>query len=430
MQTTLYIRKRSLNEMLVLMALFISIGLAFLVEFLHLPSAVKYTIDVLWVMLLITIGINRFQMPNQETAKLLKIILIFWLITLVGFVLNFSKVVYYLWGFRNNFRFFVFFLSCAMFLKTQTADGILSAFDKLFYLHFLVCLFQFFILRKEPDLLGGIFGTGAGCNGDQIIFLSIITAQSLLRYMDEKKNIWDCLIKCGLSIVIAAMAELKFFYVLLVFIVAAASFMTSFSVKKLSLILLMGIGIYAGSALLVLIFPGWEDFFSLKKILASALSSKGYDGTGGVNRLTAIPIIWNRFLNTWPQKIFGLGLGNCETSTFSFLQTPFFERYGHLRYSWFSSAFMFLETGILGFGTYLAFFVSVFFQARKRLKAGRTSAASAHLSQIMALACMGIILYNSSMRIEEAYMAYFVLSLPFINTPQKCKTSKEEKICA
>ena len=170
--------------------------------------------------------------------------------------------------------------------------------------------------------------------------------------------------------------------------------------------------------MLVAIFPEFQKFFSIGKILETALSTSGYTGKGDLNRLTAIPIIWSQFLEAWPERLFGLGLGNCDTSSFSFLNSSFYEKFGYLRYNWFSSAFMFLETGIFGSAAYLLFFGLIYLCARKREKSGEGMQEVCQLASVLAPACILLIIYNASMRVEEAYMMYFVLALPFINKKQ------------
>ena len=418
MQLTLRIKKRGQNEVMVLLVLVAVFCFGLFLDLLHLPDAFKYLVDIVWIGLLATIIINHFRMPNTEAMKMLTAVLGFWLITLVGLILNGVNPLHYLWGFRNNFRFFVYFFACCMFLKLETATEVLDVFDKLFYLNFVVSLVQFFVLGKKMDYLGGIFGTGVGCNGKTTIFFSIILARSILRYVNGKETLKECLLKCGLALFVAALAELKFFFVLFVFIVAMAMVITRTSIKKLWIIFAAGIGTYAGIILLVAIFPEFQKFFSIGRMLETALSSSGYTGKGDLNRLTAIPIIWSRFLESWPERLFGLGLGSCDTSSFSFLNSAFYEKFGYLRYNWFSSAFMFLETGIFGSVAYLFFFGLIYLYARRREKSGEGMQEACQLASVLAPACILLIIYNASMRVEEAYMMYFVLALPFINKKQ------------
>ena len=222
-----------------------------------------------------------------------------------------------------------------------------------------------------------------------------------------------------MALIVAALAELRFFFVLFIFMVTMALLITRTSIKKLWIIIASSVGIYAGAMLLVVIFPGFRGFLNVSKMLEVATSSSGYTGRGDMNRLTAIPIVWTRFLETWPDRLLGLGLGNCDTSAFSFLNTAFYEKYSYLHYNWFSSAFMFLETGIIGFFLYLLFFIRVYIFAGKRFKTGEGVPEACQLVRVLAPVCLLLIIYNASMRVEEAYIMYFVLALPFVNRSQK-----------
>ena len=134
-----------------------------------------------------------------------------------------------------------------------------------------------------------------------------------------------------------------------------------------------------------------------------------------MNRLTSVPMSWNMFLTSWPKKLLGLGLGNCDTSSFSFLITPFSKSNSYLHYNWFSTSFMILETGLIGLLTYLSFFVLIYSWAGKRIKNGTGEALYCQLAKVLAVVALILIVYNQSMRTEAAYMMFFIFSLPFIN---------------
>lgn len=134
-----------------------------------------------------------------------------------------------------------------------------------------------------------------------------------------------------------------------------------------------------------------------------------------MNRLTAIHISLS-YLPTLGEKLFGLGLGNCDYSSFDFLVTPFFAAHEQLHYVWFSTAFLVLETGLVGFGLYCLFFVSVYLGATARQKSGRADPHSCRLARVLAIMCFVLMIYDASLRTEAAYMMYFVLALPFIRS--------------
>ena len=110
-----------------------------------------------------------------------------------------------------------------------------------------------------------------------------------------------------------------------------------------------------------------------------------------------------------------MGLGNCDTSSFAIVNTPFFEQWGHMHYTWMSYAIMYLECGWVGLIFYFGFFVLVYLQIQKIEKRSEGIARTyCRISKIMAILCPLIAVYNSSLRAESAYMAYFVLAIPFV----------------
>ena len=111
-----------------------------------------------------------------------------------------------------------------------------------------------------------------------------------------------------------------------------------------------------------------------------------------------------------------MGLGNCDTAGYSFLVTPFYKQYAYLNYHWFSIAFLFLETGFLGLAMYYGFFVLVIQQCVKGKKHTGKGRCYNHIAILVAVCCMLITVYNSTLRMDAGYMAYFILALPFVKT--------------
>lgn len=424
MNFVLRIKKRTNSEWITLFVLVMPFLFGLLIDLIELTTLVKHVIDIAWIILLGMLILNKFMTANRETNKILGFIAIFFCITLVGFIINLKSPLYYLWGFRNNFRFFIFLLSCISFLDFENLDGYLKIFDKLFYLNFAVSLVQYFGFGIKQDRLGGIFGNAEGSNGFTIIFFSIVVSKSILSYLNNKEKFYLLFIKCLMAIIVSALAELKFFYFLFMVIVAVAVLVTEFTFKKLALILLSVAGVILGITILMKVFPNWANWFTIDSILKTALSTKGYTGAGDMNRLTSVPMSLNMFLTSWPKRLLGLGLGNCDTSTFSFLNTPFFKSNGYLHYSWFSTSFMILEAGLIGLLTYLSFFALIYVYALKRIKNGKGEKLYCQLAMVMSIVALILVVYNQSMRTEAAYMMFFIFSLPFINKRQ----SNSEKI--
>ena len=167
----------------------------------------------------------------------------------------------------------------------------------------------------------------------------------------------------------------------------------------------------------------YDDWFSLERIWKSATSSAGYTSSNDINRLTVVSFALNRFLPNNIDKLFGLGLGNCDYASFDFLTTPFYRQFGRLNYVWFSSAFLILETGLVGIIIYCVFFGYLYFAAGKRNRERKAPVVYCQMAQILSVMCLVLVVYNGSLRTEAAFMMYFVLSLPFL--PWEVRADKE-----
>jgi len=408
------IRRKKLPEWLLLYIWIMPFALPFLLELLHLPSIIKYTLDVAWIILLFAMEINRIRIPNVQVNTLIKIVTLFFGISIIGFLMNYQSILYYLWGFRNNFRFYVFFLACILYLSPTSSEKCLSSIDTFFWINFPLVLLQYFVLHKKQDFVGGIFGTQAGCNGYLNIFLSIVVTKSILYFLNKKEKQSVCLMKCCAALIAAVLSELKIFFIEFLLIIFLIMFLSKFSVRKFTVITLCAVGIVIGAKMISVLFPDFSGWFSIDGILKIIGSERGYTSRNDMNRLNAVAYAMDNFLPSFKDKIIGLGLGNCDYATFDFLTTPFHRVYGWTNYGWFSSAFLILETGFAGLIAYISFFVVLYFGADKLEKTAQANMLYCQLARVMAVLSVLMVIYNAALRTEAAYMMYFVLSLPFI----------------
>lgn len=380
------------------------------------------------VLLLGTLVLNRdlWKQCIPQVRWLLISAAVFFALTLVGQVLGFQSVRYYLSGLNNNGRYFIFFFGCILFLKAEQRDLYMKVWDALFWVNFLLTLYQFFVLDVKWDYLGGIFGTAAGCNAYTNVFFTVSVSLSILRYMNQQEKAWLCLARCAAALIVTAMAELKMFVLEFAGILVLAVLLTKFSRRKLYLIVCGIVGTFACAKLMMAIFPGWAGlpgwagWFTPRNIWETAVSSVGYTGAGDWNRLTAVPIAWNEYLLTWPQKLFGLGLGNCDFSPIAGWGSPFYDANWSTNYSLFSSGLIMLETGLVGLITYVGFFLVVFLAANSLLRSGKGDTVYCQLAEILSLMSLVLFIYNCTLRTEVGYMLYFALALAFL---EKKKTA-------
>lgn len=406
-------KRRSAVEWFTLFIFIIPFLIPTLIQFLKLPSFLKYTIDVLWVVSFFILLFKRKLAIKKELIPFVTFIAIYFIYTLVCYFFNYQSFLYYLWGFRNNFRFYIAFILFAVVLEKDDTDNCLNFLDILFWINVVVSFFQFFVLKYKQDYLGGIFGVERGSNAATLIFFSIIVAKSFLNFAQKKEKTSMFLIKCSLSLLISALAELKFFFVLCVVIIFVGVILTRPSIKFILTISLVIILVFIVGSILPSLF-GESSNISFGRIV-ELVTAKNYATSEDLGRFTAIPTISGNIHKNNYDRLFGLGLGNCDTATYAIFNTPFFQQYSELHYTWFSSAFIFLETGFVGLIINLSFYIICFVYSLKNIKRKKGVLIYSRMALIASTVCIVLTFYNASLRTEFAYLIYFILALPFIN---------------
>lgn len=390
---------------------------AFLTELLPIPDAIKFLCDGFLVLLLLKLFSQRFTKIDNYSMPFVVIVGLFFFITLVGYLFNYQSVFYYLWGLRNNIRMFVAFFAFAYLADWEDAKGWIKALDVLFVINFAVVILQYFSGYGQ-DYIGGIFGTSKGCNGSLLIFLCIVFAKTILSFMRGEEKMSKCIFVSVVSLLVSTLSELKMFFILFILILFMASFMTAHSTKKTLFFAFGAVLVVLFSTLLTVLYKDFTDFLSFDSLI-KALTDTGYATDEDVGRFTALPVISQRFLPGFFRKLFGLGLGNCDSSSLSMFNTPFFESHQTVHYSYFSYAFLFLETGFVGLALYASFFVVSFFVSRKLKKLEMADEFACQMSIILSVISLILLVYNSSLRMEIGFMLFFVLALPIISANEQ-----------
>lgn len=390
---------------------------AFLTELLPIPDAIKFLCDGFLVLLLLKLFSQRFTKIDNYSMPFVVIVALFFFITLVGYLFNYQSVFYYLWGLRNNIRMFVAFFAFAYLADWEDAKGWIKALDVLFVINFAVVILQYFSGYSQ-DYIGGIFGTSKGCNGSLLIFLCIVFAKTILSFMRGEEKMSKCIFVSVASLLVSTLSELKMFFILFILILFMASFMTAHSIKKTLFFAFGAVLVVLFSTLLTVLYKDFTDFLSFDSLI-KALTDTGYATDEDIGRFTALPVISQRFLPGFFRKLFGLGLGNCDSSSLSMFNTPFFKSHQTVHYSYFSYAFLFLETGFVGLALYASFFVASFFVSRKLKKLEMADEFACQMSIILSVISLILLVYNSSLRMEIGFMLFFVLALPIISANEQ-----------
>ena len=408
------IRKRSASEWMLCFVFFFPFMQAFLTELLGIPDVVKFLCDGFALFLLVEMFAKRRLMVNKIIFPVMLVVFVFLIYTAIVYLFHFQFPFYYLWGLRNNFRFYIIFLAFALLLEWEDATKWLKVLDWLWIVNFLVILFQYFFGFSQ-DYLGGIFGVQIGCNGNLLLFMTIVVSKSLLLFMRGEGTIGQALFTTASALLISALAELKFFFIVFIIISIMVSVMTKFSFRKTAFIILSAAAVFVFSIVLTTLYENFSYLLSWEGFIESAFNSN-YATAEDIGRFTAIPVISKNFLTNIWSKLFGLGLGNCDTSSLSIFNSPFFQTYGQrFHYTYFSSAFLYLEVGAIGLTVVVLLFLLCFIIAWKMYKSKKANEMVCQLALIVAVFSVVFLFYGGSLRSDAAYLFYFVLALPLIS---------------
>ena len=411
------LKKQEIPRYLAQYLLFAPFFFGLFIDFLGLPGALRYTLDLVWCSLVwMTVRRRNLRLPRM-LAPMAGIAAVFFLYTLILLVFRYQSMVWYLWGLRNNFRFYIAFFAFACLLTRADGERCFRLLEVLFWVNIAVSLVQFFVFGIRQDYLGGIFGVERGRNGAYtLLFFLLMLSRSLLAMMNGTEQMGACLAKCGAALLVAALAEMFGFFLLFGLTVVMAAVLTRFSRRKCLLFLVLGLVLFCSGSLLLQLFGAGSKL--TLDVIQSRLFAPHYATDEDLGRLTAIPTLARTILTRPHQRLFGLGLGSCDTSTVAAFCSDFARQYAHLHYTWFLSAHLFLETGYTGLFLYLLFFVLCLVQAAREKQRGG-DLLSCQMGIILPVLCMILTVYNSALRAEGGYLMYFGLALPFLRPSGK-----------
>lgn len=382
---------------------------------LRLPGAIKYFTDIICMALFgqLIISYKQIKKTLANIKGPLLCIIIYHIFTTLGLFITGQPLISFFWGMHVMARFFVFFVACACFLRLRDVEIIMKMLFALLPINVLVCSFQFFVQGYKYDYNGGLFGTEVGCNGNMNIYLCLLAVFTVLFLFEKKMKPWQALAVFVMIIYIAALSELKIIFFEVPLLIAVYALFSRNRKKVMGALVIILIGVYIGIQFFVILYPTWAGFFSPATILRYLRDeSYGGDGTQTLNRLSVIPYVYNILLPDLRSKLFGMGIGNTDWS--SIFVSESYYRYGYLRYGFFGFATVLFESGLLGIGSYIAFFVTVVVSAVKKM--GKNLANSRfYMSGVLGVALFAVYgIYNQTNRLEISYLVFWGLAVPFI----------------
>lgn len=391
-----------------------------LISLIHIPTASRYILDINIIFLMFISVCNRKKTPiiSKEYIFIKHYIIIYMFICVMGAIFMSVPIGQILWAVRNNYFYVFYFFICIIYLEKNDADRIMERLVGLQILNVIVASYEYFILHVKNDYLGGIFGTMQGCNGYLNVYCVVICAYILSKYLNGKTSLTKLLWVMGSSLFLTAMSELKFFYIELVVIIIFAVLLNANFIKGIVVIVSCGAGLMIGLNLLASVnAESMKYLSSLEAFIEYGSRSEFGQGDVRIARFTAVSQVNDLFFknNIW-NKLFGYGLGACEeSSTFSFCNSSFADKYGTLGYRNLTSSMNYLETGLIGIIMFILFFVLIFVIVQKTKKYFHEDKYIGTYVQIVSVLTILICFYNSAIRREIAYLSFFVFAYYFIS---------------
>lgn len=397
-----------LSRKLVYFIIYYNLFCGFAIKNLGINKSCLFLIDILYIIILL---IGNFKI-NKTDLKLPITIFALLLSTLfLGVVLNGVDLPNFIWGLRNQYLSLILFFASASFLRIINIDKIFKFFFYFQILNLLCALYQYFILGYYADNNNGAFINGNG----QDIFCGTLVTYYLYTYMNHKCKLWHFIFVIASSLIIAALEEEKFIFIETV-LVFVYFYLTSkrLDLKKIVVAVVL-IVIFAMGLNLLSNVGGMGSL----EILTNKDAFMAYqENAYALPRVGSSPILSKMFFFKDWQCLFGLGIGMCEeSSTLSFIDSSFYDKYSWLNYNWFTFHISFLQTGWLGILLFISFFLSILiYNFRNKRKCPKELNYYYDISNIIIILCLITIWYNSTLRSYNSIIPYFAMSIgPIVN---------------
>lgn len=406
---------RRFGKKLIYFQIVYSIIIKFFISEFGFPYALNYVTDVITILLFLCVIKTYKKYAKYARFEYgVLILLIYFGYCILSSLFNSVSLFLFIWAFRNTFRFFAFFVGCFVCLDQEDEDKIWGYLLILQLVNIVLTFYQFAVKGYQNDFLGGIFGYGQGVNGGTNLFFCILLIIAINRYINKNSTIYELVFVIISTLLLAVLSEIKLFYIEFVIIVLVSLIVSRPSKSTVCIGICILVIFYFGAGFLENYYP---DFYymiiSPDKMYEYSVTAYGNNQI--IGRMTGIDQINQEFFSDKvPLKLFGLGFGNCESSSsIAVFNSEFSKLYGNWNYKFFSYSMIYLETGYIGLILYLLFFLSCAYHVIRNNKIVRNKENIAIVICTVAISMIAT-WYNYSMKIEYSYFVYAVLAFGII----------------
>ena len=190
--------------------------LLFVVNFLSniglIPSAFTYVFDIVNLCILLSNARLIGKRVGNEPFFNVPVALFAVIAPLSG-IINTIAPQYIIWQAISFSRLFVWIYLFRIFWDKDYIRAFMGFVYKMQVPNVIFVLIQYYALGLFQDNIGGIFGVERGCNGILNVYLCIVVAWGLNLYLAKEGRLSGLLLTVLSALLIAAVAELKFFFV-------------------------------------------------------------------------------------------------------------------------------------------------------------------------------------------------------------------------
>lgn len=371
---------------------------------LEIPLA-KFVIDFLLIALLFRHPFLYMSEANFKWTKSLYLLL--FLSFAVGGIINAVSPFNFFWGFRSEMMGVLIMFATASYLRPEDIRTLFKYFFYFQFLNFVCAAYQYHVLGYFQDFNNGAFTGGAG----QDIFCGALMVYYFYEYINKRCEKWKVVFVFLSVLYIAVVEEEKFIIMemmLLMFYYTLSSKLNF--VKILLLVIGGGVMIFAiGELGEINGGDHAETLLSPDKMLEYAqMQGAGYE----LPRIGSSAIIGKLFFSDPLQYFFGLGLGVCEDSSLSIVNTSFFNRYGELHYMWFPFQIIFMQTGWIGIVLFVTVYVKlVIVNIKEKRNCSDQFTHVYDFGIVITLLCIVYIWYNGTMHNYSSIMPHLFMGL-------------------
>lgn len=393
----------------------LSIATLCIVQMFHITSAIFFLIDVP-IVLIIMKNIKGFESAlRYKPLLIVTLTLAAALITmLIGGLINYVSVKNIIYGIYKYYRGFVFFYCVIAFVDKDSVEQTLGMFKSVFYINFALSLFQFFVLGTNQDLLGGIFGTVVGNNQYTnllFVIISVYCIDKIINHDANRKENNMAVAFLFFMFIIAALAEIKFFFAEFVLLLAVAYLFSQKKINSIIYIVLVVGGVVACYNLLLRYFPQFTTLVSELKVGGLVRLrdlqrhySTDYDIGRAVVFSYSNQYLLPKSINHW----LGMGIGNVSSSNLT--NNEFWLKNQETHYDQFYTAYLYNEQGLVGFSLYCLIYIGLLIIGISALRNKKTKKYGLMLI-LMIVGCMMIFAYNMALYSQLNFIMFWALAV-------------------